>query len=883
MNAMTIRLADKVLPSIILAVAAVLSLTRASLMAGPSPTITIEPTNQTVVVGSAAMFSVTASGTGPLTYQWQLDGTNLPGDLITTAAGYGSRGYSGDGGSAGKALLNSPQSVVLDTNHNLFIADTGNHRIRKLDTNGIISTVAGIGTNGYSGDGGLAVAAGLNSPGGVGFDLAGNLVIADTGNCRIRRIGPDGNISTLAGNGTNGFGGDGGPAIAASLNSPSGTCFDSAGNLYIADTQNHRVRRVGLDGSITTVAGNGSSSLPETGDGGAATNTIVRYPISVVMDASGNLLIAEAGGSRVRKVDASGTVSTWVGTGNQDYSGDGGAATNAGVDPYCIAMDSAGDLFIADEYNNRIRMVDTNRTITTVAGNGSWVYSGDNMAATNAALNSPLGVAVDGTGNLFIADTYDHRIREVEVTSYPALILNGVTANLAGEYQVIVSNAFGSVTGRLATLTVLLPPSIASQPVNQYALLGGTAAFAATTAGDAPLNYRWFFNGLPLSDNGRFSGTETNQLAIQNIQAADAGAYQLVVTNASGAITSSVASLVIATARYVNAGNPSPSAPYASWATAATVIQNAIDAANVGDWIFVTNGTYNTGGRIVGVNAQKWNRVVMTNQVTLLSVNGPLATTILGEVAPDVHLYGTRCVWLGSGAKLSGFTVASGGNYYQQYSQNEDDVNGGGIYGESPGAVVADCIIMGNAGCWYGGGADNCTLNNCLLAGNNAWQSGQGGDGGGAYDCTLVNCTVVGNTAALGGGVGACTVQNSIVYSNSATTFGDPNNFASSFLNSCTAPDPGGVGNTTNDPVFVDYAGGDYRLQFNSPCINSGSTTFVATSNDLDGHPRMANSLVDMGAYEYQHAPWFLASLTSRLQRSASRCGYTFGIQMAFR
>ena len=493
-------------------------------MAGPSPTITIEPTNQTVVVGSAAMFSVTASGTGPLTYQWQLDGTNLPGDLITTVAGYGSRGYSGDGGSAGKALLNSPQCVVLDTNHNLFIADTGNHRIRKLDTNGIISTVAGIGTNGYSGDGGLAVAAGLNSPGGVGFDLAGNLVIADTGNCRIRRIGPDGNISTLAGNGTNGFGGDGGPAIAASLNSPSGTCFDSAGNLYIADTQNHRVRRVGLDGSITTVAGNGSSSLLETGDGGAATNTIVRYPISVVMDASGNLLIAEAGGSRVRKVDASGTVSTWVGTGNQDYSGDGGAATNAGVDPYCIAMDSAGDLFIADEYNNRIRMVDTNRTITTVAGNGSWVYSGDNMAATNAALNSPLGVAVDGTGNLFIADTYDHRIREVEVTSYPALILNGVTANLAGEYQVIVSNAFGSVTGRLATLTVLLPPSIASQPVNQYALLGGTAAFAATTAGDAPLNYRWFFNGLPLSDNGRFSGTETNQLAIQNIQAADAGA-----------------------------------------------------------------------------------------------------------------------------------------------------------------------------------------------------------------------------------------------------------------------------------------------------------------------------------------------------------------------
>ena len=333
------------------------------------------------------------------------------------------------------------------------------------------------------------------------------------------------------------------------------------------------------------------------------------------------------------------------------------------------------------------------------------------------------------------------------------------------------------------------------------------------------------------------------------------------ITNASGSVTSTVAYLSIATAHYVNANNPSPSAPYTTWATAATVIQNAVDSASVGDWVFVTNGTYNTGGKLV--SGMKWNRVVMTNQVTVVSVNGPQVTRILGDVAPDVHLYGTRCVWLGNGSTLSGFTITAGGNFYGLYNESASDDTGGGILGQLPNTVVTNCIITGNTGCWYGGGANGCTLINCLVTGNNAFEFTQGGDGGGVYQCTVINCTVVSNTAALGGGVGFSTVENSIVYDNGDTTFGDPNNFASSFTNSCTSPDPGGFDNTTNDPEFVDFANGDYRLQPGSPCIDTGANAFITATTDLDGNPRVVNGTVDMGAYEFQQAPWFLLSPTN--------------------
>jgi hypothetical protein len=442
------------------------------------------------------------------------------------------------------------------------------------------------------------------------------------------------------------------------------------------------------------------------------------------------------------------------------------------------------------------------------------------------------------------------------------LTVSNAQPNLAGAYDLVITNNYGSVTSAVATLIVHGEPRILLQPAGQFVLLTRSTGFSVVAAGAVPMSYQWYFGGAPLADDALVSGSTSPTVAIQNIQAGDAGAYQVVVTNAWGTVTSSIANLTIATARYVNVNNPSPSSPYTSWATAATVIQNAIDAANVGDWIFVTNGVYTTGGRVV--LDKKWNRVVMTNQVTVISVNGPLVTKILGDVPPNHHTYGTRCVWLGSGAKLSGFTVASGGNYLGNYNEGAYDDSGGGIRGESSSAMVADCIITGNSGCWYGGGVDNCTLNNCLLTGNNAWQFTQGGQGGGAYNCPMVNCTVVGNTAAIGGGIGWCTVQNSIVVSNTSNPFPQANYLNGTFVNSCTTPDPGGIDNITNEPTFVNPAGGNYHLQSNSPCINVGNNAVVTSSVDLDGAPRVVDGVVDMGAYEYQHLPFILVSPVSQ-------------------
>jgi len=828
------------------------------------PGIVSQPTNQTVVLGSPATFSVTASGTTPLTCQWLLNGTTLPTNLMTTVAGNGTAGYAGDGGAAWRAMLNSPNGVALDTDHNVFIADTSNHRIRKMDTNGIITTVAGNGTNGFSGDGSLAINASLNSPGHIVFDSAGNLFIADTANHRIRKVDVNGLITTVAGAGTNGYSGDGGPATNASLNSPGGIAFDSAGNLFIADMMNSRVRKVDTNNVITTVAGNGSSAWPTTGDGGPATNAIIRYPASVAADAAGNLFVGDAGDNRVRKVDINGIITTFAGGGPTYYSGDGGPATNASLwTPVDLCFDASGSLFIDDVYNNRIRKVDTNGIITTVAGLQSWVYNGDNMAATSTTLYFPFGVAVDAAGNLFIADTGNHRIREVEITTYPTLTLNGVTANLAGDFQVIISNVCGSVTSSTATLTVLLPPAIVTQPINQYVLLGGSAAFAVAATGDAPLSYAWQLNGIPLSDDSRLSGTATNRLTVQNIQAADAGPYQVVITNAWGVVTSSIANLVIATARYVNASNPSPVAPYTSWATAATVIQDAIDTANVGDWILVSNGVYRTGGRVV--QGTKWNRVVMTNQVTVIAVNGPRVTTIVGDVPPNHHTYGTRCAWLGSGSTLSGFTISGGGNYLGNYQSGLYDDGGGGVYCESSSALVTSCIISGNSGCVYGGGVNGGTLVNCLLTANTALTYNQStiyywGTGGGAYFSSLLNCTVVANSAYFGGGLAYCSATNCIVYYSSSGGDG----FYAGFVNSCSTGLQNDSGNTTNEPLFLDLAGGNYHLQSTSPCVDTGLNVTTVGNADLDGFPRVVNGTVDMGAYEYQHLPYILVPPVSQ-------------------
>jgi subtilase family serine protease/sugar lactone lactonase YvrE len=353
---------------------------------------------------------------------------------ITTVAGNGVYGYSGDGSAATRAEFRYPEGVAVDAAGNLYIADSGNARIREVNSAGSAATLVG----GAIGDGGLGVFGVLDQPSGVVRDNAGNTYIADTNNNRVRMVAANGTIATVAGTGTSGSTGDGNAATSAQLNAPQGLAMDASGNLYIADTGNYLVRMVDTSGTITTVAGNGKC-CGHTGDAGLATNAEIAAPYGLAVDASGNLYISDVDNNLVRKVDTSGNITTVAGNGTYGYSGDGGPATSAAMrDPWGLAVDASGNLYIADRYNLRIRMVSISGTITTVAGNGNCCYSGDGGAATKAELYYPTGVAVDASGNLYIADIYNERVRQVA---------NGTISTLAGNGSYGYSGDGGSAIG----------------------------------------------------------------------------------------------------------------------------------------------------------------------------------------------------------------------------------------------------------------------------------------------------------------------------------------------------------------------------------------------------------------------------------------------------
>ena len=354
---------------------------------------------------------------------------------IYTIAGIGLSGYSGDSNAAINAQLTCPYGLVFDKKGNLYIADSNNHRIRKVDTSGTITTVAGNGTRGYGGDGGLAVNAQLNKPFGITMDNNNNLYIADKNNNCIRKVDTSGTITTVAGTGTNGYAGDGGAANSAQLDFPYGVAIDSTGNLYIADNNNHRIRKVNTSGIINTVAGTGSGGY--SGDGGTAVTAQLCNPCNVILDNIGNLYISDYGNHRIRKVDTSGIINTIVGIGSSADpnigSGDDGPATSALLaNPSGIAMDSSGNLYIAEFMNNCIRKVDASGIITTIAGNRTKGYSGDDGPATNAQLNYPAGIALDSTGSLYIADYNNHRIRFVKAFTAPPSLTVDSSDNKVG-------------------------------------------------------------------------------------------------------------------------------------------------------------------------------------------------------------------------------------------------------------------------------------------------------------------------------------------------------------------------------------------------------------------------------------------------------------------
>ncbi|RZF05149.1 RICIN domain-containing protein [Streptomyces sp. SCA2-2] len=349
---------------------------------------------------------------------------------ISTIAGAGTAGFGGDNGAAVSAQLKHPYEMAVSSTGVLYISDYSNHRVRQITTDGKISTVAGTGAAGSGGDSGHATKAQLNCPRQIATGGDGAVYIADAGGNRVRRVGSDGVISTVAGTGAAGSGGDSGPATKAQLNKPFGVAVDGDGVLYISEFGGHRVRRVGTDGIISTVVGTGTAG--SAGDGGPAAKAQLNSPYGITVDSTGILYIADSGRNRVRRVGTDGIISTVVGTGTAGSAGDGGPATEAQLNkPYGITVDSTGILYVAEYGGHRVRRVGTDGVVSTVAGSGTAGFAGDEGPAVEAQLNCPFGLTVDSVDSLYIADHLNHRVRKVASAVMAGLPDSGAVVALA--------------------------------------------------------------------------------------------------------------------------------------------------------------------------------------------------------------------------------------------------------------------------------------------------------------------------------------------------------------------------------------------------------------------------------------------------------------------
>jgi uncharacterized protein (TIGR03437 family) len=491
-----------------------------TVLGSPTLTVTGGTAQATVIVNGTQLAvgsnSITASYSGDATHSASAASATVTvtqstptasGYTIGTVAGNGIAGSTGDNGLAASAELNGPDGVAMDSAGNLFIADYYNNKVRKVTPAGTITTVAGTGDDGSGGDLGPAISARLSHPSGVAVDNAGNLFIADYMNNRIRKVTPGGTISTVAGNGTEGYNGDSIPATSAELWLPIGVAVDSAGNLFIAELTGYRIRKVTPAGTISTVAGNGSPGYND----GPATSAGLNFPTGVAVDGAGNIFIADRGNNFIRKVTPAGMMSRVAGNGNQGFSGDGGPATSAALSyPSGVAVDAAGDLFIADAGNNLIRKVTPDGTISTVAGNRTSSSGGDGGPATSAGISSPPGVIVDNAGNLFIADFGNNKIRKLTPIVNITSVTNGAS----------FQNGFASATW----------VSVFGANLSQTTRLWQDSDFVNGLLPTALSGVSVTINGLPAYVE-YMSPTQINVLAPDD---ATVGAVQVQVTTAQG-------------------------------------------------------------------------------------------------------------------------------------------------------------------------------------------------------------------------------------------------------------------------------------------------------------------------------------------------------------
>jgi trimeric autotransporter adhesin len=495
--------------------------------------------------------------------------------FIITAVGNGVLGFSGDGGQAVKAEINQASGVAVDSSGNIYLADAFNNRIRKIDASGVITTIAGSGVYSYSGDGGPATSAQLFAPHAAAIDVNGNLFIADTDNNAVREVNSKGVISTIAGTGVAGSSGDNAAATAATLNLPQGVAVDASGNVFVADTANSRVRKIS-NGTITNYAGNGTAGY--SGNGGSATGATLNTPVGLAVDKSGNLYIADQGNNVVRMVSAGGTISTFAGNGTQGYSGNGGPATSAQLNgPQGVAVDSSGNVFIADTLNSAIREVTPNGTIQTIAGTGIAGYSGDGGLAIAAQLGSPTSVGLDVAGNLFLTDS-GTRIRKIFTSGIINTIAGTGALGYSGDNGPAASATFHGATGLAVDLKgeVFVPDSF-NNAVRELTFTGSNLSISAITNGAS-------------NQTGPIAPGEVIVIYGTNIGPATLTTYQL---TSGGQLSTSIGG----TSVYVN-GAPAPML-YASLYQVSAIVPFGVTGSAA--YVFVENQGQTTAPVIANV------------------------------------------------------------------------------------------------------------------------------------------------------------------------------------------------------------------------------------------------------------------------------------------